>query len=58
MSTNDYIKYITQTFVKHFDTPKTARKEIRMQRKLEKSPFLNRWFGVIPFAILMIFKKK
>ncbi|MBS4173448.1 YqzE family protein [Bacillus sp. FJAT-49736] len=58
MSTNDYIKYITQTFVKHFDMPKTTRKEIRMQRKMEKSPFLNRWFGMIPMAIWMIFKRK
>ncbi|MGE6258998.1 YqzE family protein [Heyndrickxia sporothermodurans] len=58
MSTNDYIKFITQTFVKHFDTPKLDRKQIRIQRKEEKAPFLLRWFGLLPYSVLMIFKRK
>ncbi|MGE8204496.1 YqzE family protein [Heyndrickxia sp. NPDC080065] len=58
MSTNDYVKFITQTFVKHFDIPKSARKQIRIQKKEGKDPFLYRWFGVLPYSILMVFKRK
>ncbi|RLQ98250.1 YqzE family protein [Falsibacillus albus] len=58
MSTNDYVKYITQTFVKHFDQPKSERRELRSKRKDERPPLLYHWFGVIPYAFMMIFKKR
>ncbi|GIN38353.1 YqzE family protein [Heyndrickxia oleronia] len=58
MSTNDYVKYITQTFVKHFDTPKSDRIQSRLERKKQKNPFLYRWFGVLPYSIIMLFKRK
>lgn len=58
MKTNDYVKYITQTFVKYIDQPKDARKKLKDERKVLKEPFLLRWFGVIPYLLIGLFKRK
>ncbi|SID83498.1 Uncharacterised protein [Mycobacteroides abscessus subsp. abscessus] len=39
MKTNDYVKYVTQTFVKYMDQPKDERKKQKESRKDEKEPF-------------------
>lgn len=58
MKTNDYVKYVTQQLVTYMDQPKEVKKAQRKQRKLERSPVVYQLFGVIPFAIMMFFKKK
>jgi hypothetical protein len=58
MKTNDYVKYITQTFVKYIDQPKDVRKKKKYVRKETKEPFLYHWFGVIPYALISFFKRK
>ncbi|MBM7620144.1 YqzE family protein [Bacillus haimaensis] len=58
MKTNDYVKYVTQQLVTYMDQPKEVKKAQRNQRKLERSPVVYQLFGVIPFAIMMLFKKK
>jgi len=58
VSTNDYLKFVTEEVVKYIDTPKDKRKEQRKRRKNERAPFLSRWFGIIPFAIAMSMKKR
>ncbi|MFE7061008.1 YqzE family protein [Sutcliffiella sp. NPDC057660] len=58
MKTNDYVKYVTQQLVTYMDQPKEVKKAQRYQRKLERSPVVYQLFGVIPFAIMMLFKKK
>lgn len=58
MSTNDYIKFVTEQVVKYMDTPIEERKQQKKQRKNEKTPLLMRWFGVIPYALSMSMKKK
>ncbi|MCA1031712.1 YqzE family protein [Bacillus timonensis] len=58
MSTNDYVKFVTQQIVSYIDKPKEVRKQTRQKRKQEKSPMLDRWFGVIPFAFMLWYKKK
>jgi DNA-binding transcriptional regulator YbjK len=58
LSTNDYVKYMTEQFVRYIDQPKEERRKLREQKKQEKTPFLNRWFGMIPLAILLLFKRK
>ncbi|MEW4325130.1 YqzE family protein [Rossellomorea marisflavi] len=30
---------------------------MRKQRKTRKEPFLYRWFGIIPYAVGLFFKK-
>lgn len=61
MSTNDYVKYVTQQIVKYMDTPRETRKQIKEDRKHEEisTPYYtNRWLGVLPFSIKLLMKKK
>ncbi|WP_243386348.1 YqzE family protein [Bacillus kexueae] len=58
MSTNDYLKFMTEQVVKYMDTPKAERKQMKKKKKTEKSPLLFRWFGILPYAIGMSVKKK
>jgi hypothetical protein len=58
MSTNDYVKFVTQQFVSYMDQPKEERKQKRKQRKQEKPPFLYHWFGIIPFSLGLLFRRK
>ncbi|MBS4209615.1 YqzE family protein [Bacillus sp. FJAT-50079] len=57
MSGNDYLKYMTETFVRHFEQPKSERKQIRLERKEARPPTLFHWFGLIPASITMLFRK-
>ncbi|WP_010678099.1 YqzE family protein [Bacillus timonensis] len=57
MSTNDYVKFVTQQFVKFIDQPKEVRKATKQQRKEEQEPLTNRWFGIMPLAVSLMFKK-
>lgn len=50
---NDYVKYITQTIVKYIDQPKEERKKLRQERKETKEDFTYRWFGILPYLIMM-----
>lgn len=56
MSTNNYLKFITEEFVKYFNNPKEIRKK-RREEKQEQTFYSNRWFGVIPFSFKMFLKK-
>ncbi|KLV27205.1 YqzE family protein [Niallia circulans] len=58
MNTNDYVKYLTQTFVQYMDQPKEERKKLRAERKGLKEPFMLRWFGILPYLILFSFKRR
>ncbi|MFY4776296.1 YqzE family protein [Metabacillus sp. RGM 3146] len=58
MSTNDYVKYLTQQVVKYMDTPKEERKQQKRKRKDEKSPLMSKWFGVLPFGFILLFKNR
>ncbi len=57
MSTNDYVKYVTQQVVTYMDSPKQDRLQKKMQRRNEKEPFLQKWFGVVPVSIKLIYEK-
>jgi hypothetical protein len=57
MSTNDYVKFVTQQFVSYMNSPKQDRKQKRQQRRSEREPFLNRWFGVLPLSIALLYQK-
>lgn len=51
MNSNDYVKFITQTFVQYMEQPKSERKKQRIERKQEKAPVLFRWFGIVPYLL-------
>lgn len=38
MSTNDYVKYMTETFIKHLEKPRSERKSQGRRGKKEKAP--------------------
>jgi hypothetical protein len=57
MSTNDYVKFVTQQFVAYMDRPKSDRQQKREQRKREREPFLVRWFGILPLCITLYYNK-
>ncbi|WP_042458343.1 YqzE family protein [Neobacillus dielmonensis] len=57
MKTNDYVKYMTQTFVKYVDQPKDERKRLRLERKQSKASFWYRWFGIVPYVLYSEFKR-
>ncbi|OIK13765.1 YqzE family protein [Bacillus sp. MUM 13] len=58
MSANDYIKFLTQQFVMYTNVPKNQRKEQKQMKKENKQPFMSTWFGVVPFALRMLIKRK
>ncbi|MBO9129672.1 YqzE family protein [Bacillus sp. 165] len=57
MSTNDYVKFVTQQFVTYMDSPKADRQQKRAQKRMEKEPFLVRWFGVLPLSVALYYRK-
>lgn len=57
LKTNDYVKYITETFIKYMDQPKEERKR-KKEAKESKEDLLYKWFGMIPFALSAKFKRK
>ena len=58
MSGNNYLKFMTEEFVKYYNDPKDVRKKKREAEKLERSAYLNRWFGVLPFTLKMFIKNR
>ncbi|GER68368.1 hypothetical protein BpJC7_27580 [Weizmannia acidilactici] len=57
MSTNDYVKFMTQTVMQHISTPKSERQQKRNQKKEEMPPFVERWFGIIPYVFSFLKRK-
>ncbi|KJD57249.1 YqzE family protein [Bacillus velezensis] len=58
MKTNDYVKYMTEQFVKYFDTPKQERKERKEVRKEKKVPASQHWFGILPYSFKLWMQRK
>ena len=58
MSTNDYVKFVTEQFVKFVDTSKEERLDKKRKRKSEQDPVLTRMFGILPFALMLIVNNK
>ncbi|WP_102345607.1 YqzE family protein [Bacillus sp. Marseille-P3661] len=58
MSSNDYIKYMTEQFVKYANSSKEERINQKRIKKSEQGPFLSRMFGIIPLAIMLIVNQR
>lgn len=48
---------MTETFVKHLEMPKEERLQLKLERKNARRPALYHWFGLLPFALNMFFKR-
>ncbi|MGM9927340.1 MAG: YqzE family protein [Bacillus sp. (in: firmicutes)] len=57
MKTNDFIKYLTQEFVIYTNQPREERKKQRLERQEQPKNYSTKWFGLVPFALRMAFKK-
>ncbi|MDF2945720.1 MAG: hypothetical protein K0S51_399 [Bacillales bacterium] len=57
MKTNDYIKYVTQEFVKYMNQPDEVKKKIKEEKKQNQEPFLTKWFGVLPISVSIMMSK-
>ncbi|WP_413463201.1 YqzE family protein [Bacillus sp. B1-b2] len=58
MKTNDYVKFLTQTFVQYMDQPREERQKLKEEKKGNKEPFMLKWFGILPYVIASSFQKK
>lgn len=58
MSSNDYVKYVTEQFVKYIDTSKEERINQRKKRKSDQEPVLTRMFGIIPLALMLMVNQR
>ncbi|SES83326.1 YqzE-like protein [Oceanobacillus limi] len=55
---NDYIRQMTERVVSYMDLPADERRKKRKEHKTKKQQTgVNRWFGVLPQAIRISFKK-
>lgn len=52
MSSQEYVRYLTEKFVKYVETPKEQRV------KKPKESWSYHWFGMLPFALRMMFRRK
>ncbi|WP_404452997.1 YqzE family protein [Virgibacillus necropolis] len=56
MSGNDYIKYMTGQIIAYMDLS-TDEKKSRRKKHKERDALSNRWLGMVPFAMKMLWKK-
>jgi len=57
MSTNNYLKFLTEEIVRYFNHPKDERKKKRKDERQTKAFYMNRWFGLLPFSFRLFIKK-
>jgi hypothetical protein len=53
MSFQEYLKYLTKSFVAYMETPVEERKK----RKSPREAWTSRWFGAIPMSIKLFLRK-
>jgi hypothetical protein len=46
MKTNDYVRFLIQTFVEHFETPKEER-----NKNKQRLPVSYQLFGILPYSV-------
>ncbi|MFT8362132.1 MAG: YqzE family protein [Sporolactobacillus sp.] len=51
MKSEDYVKYLTEQFVRYLETPRTERKKVRQAHRASRPPMRHFLFGQIPDAL-------
>lgn len=51
MKSDEYVKFLTEQFVRYMETPRAERRENRLRQKAARPPMRNQLFGQIPDAI-------
>lgn len=55
MSSNDYVRYLTERIVGYWDLPREQRRALRQRRRYES--WHRRYLGDIPFAFNMFWQR-
>jgi len=55
MSHQDYVRFLTERLVSKMNNPKT--KEQLPKAEPSQQIYSNRWFGLFPFTLKLLFKK-
>lgn len=55
MSSNDFIKFLTEQLVTYMNKSKTERK--KEKEKTDQPIYSNNWFGLFPFTIKLLLKR-
>lgn len=56
MANHSYIKYLTEQLVMYLNKS-SAEKTEQKRVKENKTIYSNHWFGLVPFAVKMVFKR-
>ncbi|GAY75291.1 hypothetical protein NBRC111894_845 [Sporolactobacillus inulinus] len=51
MKSEEYVRFLTEQFVRYMETPRDQRKKVRQEQKANRPPLRNLLFGQIPDAI-------
>ncbi|RYL91046.1 YqzE family protein [Sporolactobacillus sp. THM7-4] len=51
MKSDEYVRFLTEQFVRYMEVPRAERKKARMEQKATRPPLRNQLFGQIPNAI-------
>lgn len=51
MKSDEYVRFLTERFVRYLETPRAERKKNRMELKAGRPQLRNQLFGQIPNAI-------
>ncbi|WP_067730393.1 YqzE family protein [Oceanobacillus damuensis] len=57
MSGNDYLKFMTEQFITYMNLPSEEKKKLKNEKK-QNPLFMNRWLGMLPFTIKIMFHKE
>lgn len=58
MKSNDYVSFLTKMVVTHLETPKEERLKRKNEKKLQREPFVYKWFGIFPYSVIMSWKMR
>ncbi|GGL61458.1 YqzE family protein [Sporolactobacillus putidus] len=51
MKSDEYVKFLTEQFVRYMETPRAERKRAKIEQRALRPPLRNELFGQIPNAI-------
>nr|WP_077615675.1 YqzE family protein [Caenibacillus caldisaponilyticus] len=51
MKSDDYVKFLTEQFVRYMNQPKSERKRRREAKRKSRTAFRNEMFGLLPNAL-------
>lgn len=51
MKSDEYVKFLTEQFVRYMETPRAERKRVKMEQRALRPPLRNQLFGQIPNAV-------